>query len=104
MDFAFYQQQGYVYYPGYRHMFCDTELTCVAEYRGRLIKRLDLTFTHDVQSTGNDATNARNNASWDQGKALFLERYRMHFGVEKLHEISDAGSLGWIKAETRPIG
>lgn len=100
MDRAFYQRYGYVYYPGYRHMFCDTELTCVAEYTGRLIKRLDLTFIHDVASTGNDATNARNNASWAQGEALFLERHRINFGIEKLHEISDAGYRAWIRSKT----
>src|SRR3990172_5618 len=35
MDRVYYNRFGYIYHPDYLHMFCDTELTCVADITGR---------------------------------------------------------------------
>ena len=44
MDKEFYQSQGYVYNPIYKHLFCDTELTHIADITGRLMVRNDIVF------------------------------------------------------------
>lgn len=100
MDRVYYQRYGYVYYPGYQHLFCDTELAAVGDYTGKTIYRLDIVFNHNQKlrgEDGKDAVQAKNDSSWNQGKKLFLERYAKNFEVEKLFEISHAPSLNWIK-------
>lgn len=99
MDRAYYNSYGYVYYPEYKHLFCDTELTTVAEYTGKLITRNDLVFPHNTHVTGNDHINNKNNSTWQQGEDLYLKRYRSNFGVMKQKEISSMAHLNWIKGK-----
>lgn len=81
MDKVYYDRFGYVYNPGYKHMFADTELTHVAELLGKLIVRNDIVFPHRTEVTGNDAINKKNNGTWTQGEALYLERVKQNFGL-----------------------
>lgn len=94
MDREYYDSFGYVYYPGFQHLFADTELTTVAEYTNRLIIRNDIVFKHvnihDSQHKGTDST-------WKQGEKLYLERFKTNFGVEKKKEISDINHLRWLQ-------
>lgn len=97
MDKVYYKRFGYVYYPGYKHMFCDTELTTVAQYLDKLIIRNDVVFPHLTHTTNNDSINAKNNSTWNEGEKLYLDRYKQNFGVEKLKEISYKPHLDWVK-------
>ncbi len=85
MDRAYYGMQGYFYFPEYQHLFCDTELTHKADLEGRLIMRNDLVFPHNHYSKqgGNkkDAVNAKADATWNQGEAVYLKRVREKFGL-----------------------
>lgn len=94
MDKAYYDSFGYVYYPGYSHLFCDTELTTVAEYTDRLIIRNDIVFNH---KTINDAQHKGTDSTWKQGEKLYLERFKINFGVEKKKEISCPNHLRWLQ-------
>lgn len=94
MDREYYNSFGYVYYPEYVHLFCDTELTTVAEYTDRLIIRNDIVFRH---KTLNDAQHKGTDSTWKQGEKLYLERFKINFGVEKKKEISDINHLRWLQ-------
>jgi glycosyltransferase involved in cell wall biosynthesis len=104
MNRAYYQLQGYFYYPEYEHMFCDTDMTHKAELEGRLIVRNDLEFHHLHYSTGSaekDKTNEKADATWAQGRKTYLKRVHNKFGlrdVEILNLSSDATPhINWIK-------
>lgn len=83
MDRKYYDRFGYVYFPGYQHLFCDTEMTAVADLTGRKITS-QLFFEHQHYSTGKskkDAINAKNDATWNQGKKLYNQRKSINFGL-----------------------
>lgn len=83
MDRTYYSRFDYVYYPEYAHMFCDTELTAVADILGRKITS-KLEFPHRHYSVLNehpDEINQRADASWKQGAELFMQRYAINFGL-----------------------
>ena len=84
MDRVYYNRFGYIYYPEYRHLFCDQEMTAVAHMLGKAI-RLPIFFPHNHYTTGKfkpDAITTRNNATWQQGEKLFNERLKFNFGIE----------------------
>lgn len=84
MDRVYYDRFGYIYYPEYRHMFCDQEMTAVAHMLGKAIS-LPILFPHNHFTTGKfkrDAITARNNATWQQGERLFNERLKFNFGID----------------------
>lgn len=107
MDRTYYNRFGYVYNPEYLHMFCDTELSCVADLTGRRITS-DLMFRHNHYSTvgdkrPQDETSRRADATWNQGEKVFLERYRRNFDL-KLKDmpgkITDQNYLRWIASKS----
>lgn len=84
LDRVYYERYGYIYFEGYRHLFCDQELTAVAMMTGKYIK-LPLKFEHLHYSTGKspkDEINVRNDLTWRQGEILFNERLKTNFGIE----------------------
>lgn len=102
MDREYYNRFGYVYYPEYKHMFCDTEMTCVADLVNRKIS-LPIQFSHNHYSTGKtkkDAINERADKTWEQGEKLFIERYKNNFGlVNPPGNIQSPEYLNWIKGK-----
>lgn len=102
MDRAYYNRFGYIYHPGYRHMFCDTEMSCVADLTGRRITA-NIPFKHNHYSVGGavkDAISERADKTWEQGEKLFLSRYRQNFGlIDTPGRIQDQGMLNWIKSK-----
>jgi hypothetical protein len=102
MDRTYYNRFGYIYHPDYLHMFCDTELTAVADMTGRKIN-VPMEFTHNHYSTGRfkkDAISERADKTWNQGEALFLQRYKTNFGLSgKLNPITSQDYLNWIKSK-----
>lgn len=104
MDRAYYNRFGYVYYWDYLHMFCDTEMTCVADLTGRKITA-DIPFVHNHYSVGKspkDAINDKADATWNQGERLFLERYKRNFDLplkDLQGRITNQGYLNWINGK-----
>lgn len=86
MDRTYYNRFGYIYFPDYKHMFCDTEMTCVGNMLGRVIdlQNPSAVFQHNhysIQRMAKDAINEKNDATWHQGKELFLERHANNFDL-----------------------
>lgn len=99
MDRVYYNRFGYIYYHEYKHMFCDTDLTCVADITGRKITS-NLLFKHNHYSVGGmakDEVSARADATWAQGEKLFLERYKRNFDLPPGNPIQDNGMINWLK-------
>lgn len=96
MDRTYYNRFGYIYYPDYLHMFCDTEMSCVADLTGRRITA-NIPFKHNHYSVGGavkDAISERADKTWEQGEKLFLSRYRQNFGLTNIPgRIQDQGIL-----------
>lgn len=97
MDRVYYERFGYIYYPKYKHLFCDTEMTAVAEMTGRVIK-LPLMFRHNHYLTGamkKDAVNEKNDATWNQGETLFNERKAVNFGLSDSEIVKPFDQIKW---------
>ncbi len=83
LDRTYYNRFGYVYFPEYKHLFCDTEMTSVADLTGRKIVS-ELFFEHAHYSIGKndkDAINIKNDLTWNQGKKLYNMRKAINFGL-----------------------
>ena len=102
MDRTYYNRFGYIYFPEYLHMFCDTELSCVADLTGRKIES-NIQFTHNHYSIGKsvkDEVSDRADKTWSQGEKLFLQRYKENFGlVNPPGKITNQNYLNWIKGK-----
>jgi glycosyltransferase involved in cell wall biosynthesis len=102
----YYDEQGYIYYPGYQHMFCDTDQTHKADLQKKLIIRNDIVFKHDHYSKGGqkkDAVNMKADKTWGQGERVYLNRCRNKFGlnVRSVYDLSPqakiSGHVNWMK-------
>jgi|SRR6478609_921761 len=104
MDRVYYNRFGYIYFPDYLHMFCDTELSCVADLTGRKIEA-NIQFVHNHYSTGKgekDAISERADKTWAQGEKLFLQRYKENFGlVNPPGRITNQNYLNWINQKLK---
>lgn len=100
MDRTYYNRFGYIYHPDYAHMFCDTELTCVADLTGRKIT-LDIPFVHNHYSTGRshkDEVSMKADATWSQGESLFLSRAKNKFGLQSPPgKITSVDYINWMR-------
>jgi hypothetical protein len=100
MDRTYYNRFGYIYYPEYRHMFCDTEMSHVGALLGRTITS-NIVFPHRHYTTGamkRDAVNVRNDSTWTQGEQLYIERVKTNFGIENPCAIDlPADHLNWLR-------
>lgn len=84
MDRKYYERFGYIYNPAYQHMFCDTEMTHVADLLNKKIVA-PIRFIHNHYTTGRvakDSINIKNDNTWNQGEKLYLERMKTNFGIE----------------------
>jgi glycosyltransferase involved in cell wall biosynthesis len=104
MDRAYYSRFNYIYHPDYKHMFCDTELSCVADLTCRKIDSA-IKFPHLHYSIGKgdkDSVSERADSTWEQGKQLFLSRYKRNFDLQEPKcRIQSAQYLKWIKKELK---
>lgn len=101
MDRAYYNRFGYIYNPEYKHMFCDTEITCVADLTGRKIES-NLVFKHNHYSVagGRDKTAEKADATWNQGEEVFLRRMKNNFDLtDPPGRITDPTYLNWAKSK-----
>ena len=84
MDRVYYERFGYIYYPEYKHMFCDTELTHVADLTKKMIVRNDIVFKHkhySITKEAKDEVTKKADNTWNQGKALYISRANKSFGT-----------------------
>lgn len=98
MDRVYYNRFGYIYHPDYKHLFCDTELTCVADITGRKITS-NLLFPHNHYSIGKsvkDEVSIRADATQAEGEKLFIERYKKNFDLPPGNKIQDKGLIDWL--------
>lgn len=106
MDRKYYERFGYVYHPGYQHMFSDTEMTHVSEIIGKKIS-LDIVFPHKHYTTGamqKDAINVKNDATWNQGEKLYLQRLNQWFGIPENERVNPrnqcaASHTQWLQSK-----
>lgn len=105
LDRAFYNRFGYIYNPGYIHMYSDTEMTHVGHLLGRVIT-LPIKFKHnhpDILKRGRDAINIKNDASYPQGEKLYIERFLRNFDLPNEQIISNPyihpSHLAWMKSK-----
>jgi len=102
MDRALYERLGYIYNPEYLHMFCDTDLSSVCDLLDATIYRLDIIFKHNhyTKLKNKDSINERNDATWNQGEAIYLRRWRENFGLDKseiIGMIRDQRHKDWVR-------
>ena len=81
MDRTYYNRFGYVYYHEFKHMFCDTYLTHVADALKRIIWRNDIVFEHLHYSnskarTKKDEINEVADATFEHGKHIYSRLVR----------------------------
>lgn len=106
LDRVYYNRFGYIYHPDYQHMFCDTELTCVADLTGRKLTS-NILFKHNhysVTKEPRDAVSIKADSTWDQGEKLFLERYKRNFDLppdQIKGKILDSGMINWLQRKAR---
>lgn len=84
LDRVYYERFGYIYHPGYKHLWADTDFTAVAQKLKRIIVRNDIVFTHNHYSiikTNPDATYLKNELTYEEGKQIFKQRQRQRFGL-----------------------
>jgi len=78
--------KDYIYYPKYEHMFCDTELTCVAHLEGCIIDASNITFKHLHYTQGyheKDHNDVKNQFTFYTGMEIFKERLGLNFEIPK---------------------
>lgn len=109
MNRSYFEEKGYIYYPSYSHMFCDTELTHVADLEVRLKIRNDIVFKHKHYSTGEnpkDSLNERNDQTWNTGMATYLHRVSSNFGMHRAYDVLNLAieakpHVEWLKRQLR---
>lgn len=79
MNRALYDKLGYLYHPGYFHLFVDNDLTETARMLGAYVPAFDLKFPHQHWMNGRakqDNTYQRGNSreAYMSGQALFERR------------------------------
>lgn len=85
LDRQYYERFGYVYHPDYLHQFCDTEFSNIAYCLNKVIRTTDIVFRHlhpSIMKEKRDAVMLRSDATWNQGKALYIERFKRKFDMD----------------------
>jgi len=102
MDRVYYEARGYIYHPSTKHMFCDTWITHEAHLMGKVIE-LPYLFEHQHYTSGKNAkdeVNKENDASWNEGKLVYLEGLKNNFGVQNPLPIKlPKHHIDWLRSE-----
>lgn len=103
----YYEECGYIYYPGFSHLFADTDLTHRADVLNKLIIRNDIVFKHDhysVNGMQKDEVSKKADGTWATGEKVYLQRCKEKFGITKpvntydlSIEAAKAGHINWMK-------
>jgi hypothetical protein len=87
---GYLENKDYIYYPEYEHMFCDTELTCVASIENCVIDATHLIFKHLHYTKGynkKDEVDLKNQDTFYGGMDIFKKRMDDFFGIKKNNRI-----------------
>lgn len=108
MDRDYYNRFGYVYNPIYKHMFCDTEMTCVADLLGRKITS-NIAIKHNHYSVAggikHDAVSVKADLTWGEGERTFMDRWQVKFGIENLvGKIECQSTINWVNRRLQSYG
>jgi hypothetical protein len=104
MDRVYYERYGFVYNPAYKHMYCDLELSCVADMTGKTVN-VPMMFPHHHYSRKGgitkDAVSIKNDSTYAEGERLFLERAKRNFDLPDNWIVSginpDKNCADWFK-------
>lgn len=103
MDREYYNRFGYIYNPDYSHLYCDTEMTHVADLLGRKII-CPAVFPHDhysVTGSAKDAISEKADSTWAQGEQTYLQNVKNKFGLGDIDvfKLPPEGkpTIDWIK-------
>ncbi len=101
MDRTYYNRFGYIYHESYQHMFCDAELTCVAELTGRKLVS-NMMFKHDhysVTKAEKDEVSLKADETYESGKKIFIERKKLNFGLADQYMKGEMSSNHFTKIQ-----
>jgi hypothetical protein len=100
MDRKYYERDGFIYHPDFRHQFADTYLTCLADIRGRLLfsnlKFPHLHYSHSGGRETADALHHRNDLTWKEGQDTFI-RLMKQFTPEERSRIKDKSMQNFLR-------
>ena len=99
MDSIYYFRYGYIYNPIYKHLFCDTELTHVADITGRLTIDNTIKIRHKPI---NDKLHSQTQSTWKTGERIYLERVKEKFGLKEREirsKVTDKSHVRWLKSK-----
>lgn len=75
---VYYRRFGYIYYPGYKSLFCDNEFMLVASRLRRQVYFPDVIIRHEHPDTNSaiasDTLYQQNQRYWNADRALFYAR------------------------------
>jgi hypothetical protein len=108
MDRVYYNRFGYVYYPEFSHMFCDTFLTHQADALGKIIWRNDIVFTHlhySVRKSDKDEVSKRADNTFHEGKQIYLNLVKKNLLLDDVNiwnlSPNAKGHLNWLNHTVR---
>lgn len=104
LDRVYYNRFGYVYYPEYQHMFCDTHLTHVADALGKLIIRNDILIPHEhysVRRSERDEITKRADNTFNTGRSIYLRLLKQNLLLDQSVNIWDLSKqakshINWV--------
>ena len=99
---SYLNNKQWIYYPGYDHMFCDTELTCIAYMEDKVIDASELEFTHLHYTKGHsekDYVDIKNQNTFYDGFNVFRKRMTKNFHLSDnlLKTKIPSSILEWIE-------
>lgn len=104
IDRAYYNRFGYIYYPEFRHMFCDTTFSHIAYGLNKVIRSHHL-FQHlhySVRGLGikPDEINHRADRTTTEGRNLYLALFQRGFDIPgfDVWNFDDNDHLKWLAA------
>ena len=105
---SYLEHKQWIYYPGYKHMFCDTELTCIAYMEDKVIDASNLEFKHLHYSKGyskKDYVDIKNQNTFYEGFNIFRKRISRNFHLSDslLKEKIPSSILEWVEENQKNI-
>lgn len=87
LGWAYYQRFGYIYHPSYKSLWCDNELTDVANRLGKIIYVPDVwVYHHWVELTKRDELHKWCESFWKEDEANYRRRRAADFPRIETHE------------------
>lgn len=83
MSWDYFRKFNHVYHPDYFHCFADTEMTFIASMTDSdVISSISFPHNHHSITGKTDALTERNDATFESGKKIFVERKKKLFDLK----------------------